>query len=265
MATTPVQIPFDTEWPDALRRACSSVAHPVVRDNGGETLQQKGLGELRTVPERARFPLRVEAQPPAGFDGGHGGYRGANTDECHRQNEQWNEEEQPLNMTDRVSYKRAIEYRDLSELPQASPRKKNRNVQRQVQRLKKKDADVHANGRPDIGVLITQLDRGTFGMRSNIHPDTMVVVNKYKLNDRATQHLVESMGKRQKTTQEDLNAIDARLASAERPSDLLPELLQVLDRHGKLPVAPKVPAKAAKASSPPPSTCSPPPSEVRMI
>ncbi|CAE7486478.1 unnamed protein product [Symbiodinium natans] len=93
--------------------------------------------------------------------------------------------------------------------------------------------------RPDIGVLITQLDRGIFVTRSNIHPDMMAVVNKYKLDDRATQRLVESMRKRKKTMQEDLKAIDVRLASAERPSGLLMTLLQGLDTTGKLPVAPK--------------------------
>ncbi|CAE7400403.1 unnamed protein product [Symbiodinium pilosum] len=93
--------------------------------------------------------------------------------------------------------------------------------------------------RPDIGVLITQLDRGTFVTRGNIHPDMMAVVNKYKLDDRATQRLVESMRKRKKTMQEDLKAIDVRLASAERPSGLLMTLLQGLDTTGKLPAAPK--------------------------
>mmetsp|Transcript_59954 Transcript_59954/g.106672 ORF Transcript_59954/g.106672 Transcript_59954/m.106672 type:complete len:249 (-) Transcript_59954:58-804(-) len=93
--------------------------------------------------------------------------------------------------------------------------------------------------RPDIGVIIRQLDKGTFVTTSDISPEMKEIVDKYKLDDRATSRLVESMRRRKKTMYQDLKAIDARLSSAERPSGLLMTLLQGLDTEGKLPAPPK--------------------------
>merc|ERR1740120_177642 len=93
--------------------------------------------------------------------------------------------------------------------------------------------------RPDIGVLITQLDRGLFVGKGSLDKDMAELVDKYKLDDRATQRLVESMEQRPETRKDDLKHLDHRLASAERPSGLLMTLLHGLYRDGKLPAPPR--------------------------
>jgi len=93
--------------------------------------------------------------------------------------------------------------------------------------------------RADIGVLITQLDKGFFVSKGTMAPELENIVFKYKLDDRATQRLVESLRARKKTMLEDLKELDIRLASAERPSGLLMTLLQGLDTNGRLPPPPR--------------------------
>lgn len=93
--------------------------------------------------------------------------------------------------------------------------------------------------RADIGVLITQLEKGFF-MSAGSMPRAMVaLVKKYNLDDRASQRLAESLMKREETMKEDLKDLDIRLASADRPSGLLMTLLQNLDTTGELPPAPR--------------------------
>merc|ERR1719356_493043 len=93
--------------------------------------------------------------------------------------------------------------------------------------------------RADIGVLITQLEKGLF-VSIGCMPKPMVeLVKKYNLDDRASQRLAESMMKRKDTMKDDLKDLDVRLASAERPSGLLMTLLQGLDTSGRLPAPPR--------------------------
>merc|ERR1719277_737549 len=93
--------------------------------------------------------------------------------------------------------------------------------------------------RADVGVLITQLEKGLF-VSIGCMPKPMVeLVKKYNLDDRASQRLAESMMKRKDTMKDDLKDLDVRLASAERPSGLLMTLLQGLDTTGKLPAPPR--------------------------
>merc|ERR1719188_1790385 len=93
--------------------------------------------------------------------------------------------------------------------------------------------------RADIGVLITQLEKGLF-VSIGCMPKPMVeLVKKYSLDDRASQRLAESMMKRKDTMKDDLKDLDVRLASAERPSGLLMTLLQGLDTTGRLPAPPR--------------------------
>merc|ERR1719343_655707 len=93
--------------------------------------------------------------------------------------------------------------------------------------------------RADIGVLITQLDKGLFVSLGCMPKDMVALVKKYGLDDRASQRLAESMMKRKDTMKDDLKDLDVRLASAERPSGLLMTLLQGLDTTGKLPLPPR--------------------------
>lgn len=93
--------------------------------------------------------------------------------------------------------------------------------------------------RADIGVLITQLEKGLFVSIGCMPKDMVVLVKKYSLDDRASQRLAESMMKRKDTMKDDLKDLDVRLASAERPSGLLMTLLQGLDTTGKLPAPPR--------------------------
>mmetsp|Transcript_81286 Transcript_81286/g.230294 ORF Transcript_81286/g.230294 Transcript_81286/m.230294 type:complete len:241 (-) Transcript_81286:99-821(-) len=93
--------------------------------------------------------------------------------------------------------------------------------------------------RPDIGVLIRQLEQGSFVSKNSMHPDIATLVDKYQLDDRATHRLVESMYNRRSSMKEDLKHLDVRLASAERPSGLLMTLLQGLDTNGELPAPPR--------------------------
>merc|ERR1719277_2643506 len=93
--------------------------------------------------------------------------------------------------------------------------------------------------RADIGVLITQLEKGLFVSLGCMPKDMVMLVRKYSLDDRASQRLAESLMKRKDTMKEDLRDLDVRLASAERPSGLLMTLLQGLDTSGKLPAPPR--------------------------
>lgn len=93
--------------------------------------------------------------------------------------------------------------------------------------------------RADIGVLITQLDKGLFVSLGCMPKEMIALVKKYGLDDRASQRLAESMQKRKETMKEDLEDLDIRLASADRPSGLLMTLLQGLDSTGRLPAPPK--------------------------
>jgi len=93
--------------------------------------------------------------------------------------------------------------------------------------------------RPDIGVIIRQLDQGSFVSKNTMHRDIAALVDKYQLDDRATHRLIESMETRKSSRKEDLKHLDLRLASAERPSGLLMTLLQGLDMTGELPAPPR--------------------------
>merc|ERR1711879_114619 len=93
--------------------------------------------------------------------------------------------------------------------------------------------------RAEIGVLITQLEKGTFVGKGSAHPDILALSDKYKLDNRATERLVESMRLRKETRIKDLRDLDLRLASADKPSGLLMKLLQGLDMDGRLPPAPR--------------------------
>merc|ERR1719296_746372 len=91
----------------------------------------------------------------------------------------------------------------------------------------------------DVGVLITQLDRGLFVSLGSMPHDMVQLVKKYNLDDRACQRLAESLMRREETMKEDLEELDVRLGSAERPSGLLMTLLQGLDLNGRLPAPPR--------------------------
>mmetsp|Transcript_33931 Transcript_33931/g.94547 ORF Transcript_33931/g.94547 Transcript_33931/m.94547 type:complete len:241 (-) Transcript_33931:28-750(-) len=93
--------------------------------------------------------------------------------------------------------------------------------------------------RADVGVLITQLDKGLFVSLGCMPKPMVELVRKYGLDDRASQRLAESMMRRKETMLDDLKDLDVRLASAERPSGLLMTLLQGLDTSGKLPAPPR--------------------------
>jgi len=93
--------------------------------------------------------------------------------------------------------------------------------------------------RAEVGVLITQLEKGIFVTKGSMHPDLVALVNKYGLDNRASERLVESMAKRKETRKTDLQDLDIRLGSADRPSGLLMKLLQGLDQDGRLPPAPR--------------------------
>merc|ERR1719264_1278648 len=93
--------------------------------------------------------------------------------------------------------------------------------------------------RPDIGVIIRQLEQGSFVSQNTMDKDMANLVDKYQLDDRATHRLIKSMGKRKASMKEDLKHLDIRLASAERPSGLLMTLLQGLDANGDLPPPPR--------------------------
>ncbi|CAK0862471.1 unnamed protein product [Prorocentrum cordatum] len=91
----------------------------------------------------------------------------------------------------------------------------------------------------EVGVLITQMEKGTFVARGSMPEEMVALVEKYKLDHRATERLVESLRDRKDTRRQDLKDLDIRLSSAERPSGLLMKLLQGLDADGKLPPAPR--------------------------
>lgn len=93
--------------------------------------------------------------------------------------------------------------------------------------------------RPDVGVIIRQLEQGSFVSKNTMHRDIAALVERYQLDDRATHRLIESMGRRRASMKEDLRHLDVRLASAERPSGLLMTLLQGLDANGELPPPPR--------------------------
>merc|ERR1719188_333055 len=93
--------------------------------------------------------------------------------------------------------------------------------------------------RADVGVLITQLEKGLFVSVGCMPKPMVTLVRKYNLDDRASQRLAESMMKRKDTMDDDLKDLDVRLASAERPSGLLMTLLQGLDTTGRLPAPPR--------------------------
>eukprot|EP00928_Gymnodinium_smaydae_P046331 TRINITY_DN30862_c0_g1_i1.p1 TRINITY_DN30862_c0_g1~~TRINITY_DN30862_c0_g1_i1.p1 ORF type:complete len:368 (+),score=82.26 TRINITY_DN30862_c0_g1_i1:123-1106(+) len=92
--------------------------------------------------------------------------------------------------------------------------------------------------RAEIGVLMTQLERGSFVSKRSMDPEMIALIDKYSLDNRAAERLAESMSKRKATKFQDLKDLDARLASADRPSGLLMKLLQGLDLDGKLPHKP---------------------------
>mmetsp|Transcript_78900 Transcript_78900/g.241448 ORF Transcript_78900/g.241448 Transcript_78900/m.241448 type:complete len:269 (-) Transcript_78900:42-848(-) len=93
--------------------------------------------------------------------------------------------------------------------------------------------------RADIGVLITQLEKGLFVSMGCMPKPMVALVKKYNLDDRASQRLAESMMRRKQDMDELLKDLDVRLASAERPSGLLMTLLQGLDTTGRLPAPPR--------------------------
>jgi len=93
--------------------------------------------------------------------------------------------------------------------------------------------------RSDVGVLITQLEKGLFVSLGCMPKEMVTLVKKYSLDDRASQRLAESMMKRKVTMKDDLRDLDIRLGSADRPSGLLMTLLQGLDTMGELPPPPK--------------------------
>lgn len=92
--------------------------------------------------------------------------------------------------------------------------------------------------RAEIGVLMLQLERGSFVNQSSVGEDILKLVDKYGLDSRAKERLVESMSQRKATRAQDMAAIDERLVDAERPSGLLMKLLQSLDTEGKMPHKP---------------------------
>ena len=76
----PVSIPFDDNWADTLRDTCSA-AGTVVRDAQGRSLPQDAPGQLPRTPEKAQFPLSVEAGAgPTGFTGDGAGHRQSGQD-----------------------------------------------------------------------------------------------------------------------------------------------------------------------------------------
>lgn len=91
----------------------------------------------------------------------------------------------------------------------------------------------------EIGVLISQLERGTFVASGSMPEELVSLVRKYQLDHRAAERLVESLRDRKDTRLKDIKDLDIRLQSAERPSGLLMKLLQGLDADGKLPPAPR--------------------------
>merc|ERR1719210_691072 len=64
--------------------------------------------------------------------------------------------------------------------------------------------------RADIGVLITQLEKGLFVSMGCMPKPMVALVKKYNLDDRASQRLAESMMKRKETMEEDLRDLDVR-------------------------------------------------------
>eukprot|EP00930_Biecheleria_cincta_P084239 TRINITY_DN73731_c0_g1_i1.p1 TRINITY_DN73731_c0_g1~~TRINITY_DN73731_c0_g1_i1.p1 ORF type:complete len:349 (+),score=76.01 TRINITY_DN73731_c0_g1_i1:91-1137(+) len=97
--------------------------------------------------------------------------------------------------------------------------------------------------RAEIGVLMMQLERSSFVNNSSVGGDIQGIVEKYQLDHRAKERLVESMYNRKETRTQDLANIEERLADAANPSSLLMKLLQTLDTTGRLPIKPGSTAK----------------------
>jgi len=92
--------------------------------------------------------------------------------------------------------------------------------------------------RAEIGVLMMQLERSSFVNNSSVGGDITTIVDRYGLDHRAKERLVESMYSRKETRAQDLAQIEERLADAANPSSLLMKLLQTLDTSGRLPIKP---------------------------
>lgn len=97
--------------------------------------------------------------------------------------------------------------------------------------------------RAEIGVLMMQLERSSFVNNSSVGGDIQGIVEKYQLDHRAKERLVESMYSRKETRAQDLANIEERLSDAANPSSLLMKLLQTLDTTGRLPIKPGSTAK----------------------
>mmetsp|Transcript_68815 Transcript_68815/g.149782 ORF Transcript_68815/g.149782 Transcript_68815/m.149782 type:complete len:253 (+) Transcript_68815:3-761(+) len=110
-----------------------------------------------------------------------------------------------------------------------------------IQALWEQMEKAQASNRKASDVLLIKLreiERGTFAGKHLLDPDIKAFSNKYELDDRVLNRLIEVVnGRNQK--KKDLDNLDARLDSAKRPAGLLMRLLEGLQERGRLPSPPR--------------------------
>merc|ERR1719491_1539640 len=94
-------------------------------------------------------------------------------------------------------------------------------------------------GKKPLEVMLTQIraiKAGRFAGKELLDKDIWAFAEKYNLDDRVLNRLIQTLNARKKTKKEDLEALDDRLSSAQQPTGLglLVRLLEGLEETGRL-------------------------------
>mmetsp|Transcript_15688 Transcript_15688/g.49633 ORF Transcript_15688/g.49633 Transcript_15688/m.49633 type:complete len:140 (-) Transcript_15688:84-503(-) len=88
---------------------------------------------------------------------------------------------------------------------------------------------------------IRAIKAGRFAGKELLDPDIWAFIEKYNLDDRVINRLIQTLKTRKGKRREDLRALDERLGNAQQPTGLglLVRLLEGLEETGRLPSPPR--------------------------
>lgn len=101
-----------------------------------------------------------------------------------------------------------------------------------------------AKGKKALEVMLTkirEIKAGRFAGKDLLDKDIWWFAEKYNLDDRVLNRLIETLKKRKSTKTQDLKALDERLGNSAQPTGLglLVRLLEGLEETGRLPSPPR--------------------------
>lgn len=113
-----------------------------------------------------------------------------------------------------------------------------------IQALHKVMERATRDGKKPLEAMLTQIraiKAGRFAGKELLDPDIWAFIEKYNLDDRVINRLIQTLKSRRGKKKEDLKALDDRLGNAQQPTGLglLVRLLEGLEETGRLPSPPR--------------------------